>query len=85
MTSRIRRDLELLAGPSPAHYQFTFVPMETPRGVDIRASSGAPLRIGDRYTVGRGRFLYELIVEDITLLAGGQWSAHCGVDERIWL
>jgi hypothetical protein len=66
-------------------YEISFSPPDQPREVNIRAKAAHPLRIGDHFTVRRLGFLYDLIVEDVSHLAGGHWSARCGVDRRLWV
>ena len=68
------------AAPFGAHdYQIRCTPTEAPREVNIRARAALPLRVGDLYTIGHRDRLCDLIVEEISLLAGGDWNARCQV------
>lgn len=72
--------------PFGAHdYQIEYLPADAPREVNIRARSAAPLRIGDRYTIGRPGCVCDLIVEEISRLRSGRWTARCRVSDLLWL
>jgi hypothetical protein len=73
------------APPFGAHdYQIDYAPAEAPREVSIRARAALPLRVGDRYTVGRQGLVYDLMVEDVSRAAGGRWTARCRVLNQPW-
>ena len=61
-------------------YHITFPPLGMPREVNIRAIDARPLQVGDNYTIGRLGRLYDLIVEEISVKAGG-WNARCRISD----
>jgi hypothetical protein len=72
--------------PFGAHdYQIECLPADAPREVNIRARSAEPLKVGDRYTIGRTNCFCDLIVEEISRLRGGRWTARCRVSDLLWL
>jgi hypothetical protein len=64
-------------------YHIVFPPLGTPREVNIRATDARPLRVGDNYTIGRSGRVYDLVVEEISVLAGG-WNARCRIADLQW-
>ena len=60
-------------------YRIECTPSEGPREVNIGAHVAMPLRVGDRYTIDRRDGVYDLIVEEISRMAGGRWNARCRV------
>ena len=73
------------AGPfGPHDYRIECQPPESPRHVHIEASDGAPMRVGDHYTIDPGGEVYDLIVERVSCSAGGHWSARCRVAPPAW-
>ncbi len=72
--------------PFGAHdYRIEYLPFGTPREVNIVARSAEPLQVGERYTIDRDHCVYDLIVEEISRLAGGRWNARCRVSEPLCL
>ncbi|HEY4028955.1 MAG TPA: hypothetical protein VGM25_01310 [Caulobacteraceae bacterium] len=69
----------------PHDYRIQCLPPEAPRQVNIRGRAAAPLAVGDRYTIDRHDCIYDLIVEEISRLAGGRWNARCRVSEPLCL
>jgi hypothetical protein len=79
------RNAQTPSAPFGAHdYQIDYAPAEAPREVSIRARAALPLRVGDRYTIGRQGRLYDLMVEDVSGVAGGRWTARCRVLDLPW-
>lgn len=80
--------LDLRNSPEPfgSHdYKIEYLPADAPREVNIRAKSAVSLQVGDRYTIDRQNCICDLIVEEISRLRGGYWTARCRVAERLWL
>lgn len=66
--------------PFGAHdYRIERTPTEDPREVNIGARAALPLQVGDRYTIGGRDGVYDLIVEEVSRMAGGRWNARCRV------
>jgi hypothetical protein len=64
-------------------YQIDYVPLEKPREVNIGARAALPLQVGDSYTIDRADGVYDLVVEEISRMAGGRWNARCRVSQPL--
>lgn len=60
-------------------YEIECWPPEAPQEVHIQARAALPLQLGDSYTIGRDGGFYDLVVEEVSRLAGGRWNARCRV------
>jgi hypothetical protein len=49
--------------------------------VNIRAKRARPLNVGDVFTFGRDDGLWDAVVAEVTLGAGGAWNARCRMME----
>jgi hypothetical protein len=80
------RSPQFFPQPFGAHdYKIECLPPEAPRQVNIGGRAAAPLEVGERYTIARHECVYDLIVEELSRLAGGRWTARCRVSEPLCL
>jgi hypothetical protein len=77
---------QIFPHPFGAHdYRIECVPPEAPRQVNIAGRGAEPLEVGERYTIDSHDCLYDLIVEEISKVAGGRWTARCSVSGPLCL
>ena len=77
---------QFLPQPFGAHdYRIECLPPEAPRQVNIGGRAAAPLEVGERYTIAGCECVYDLIVEELSRLTGGRWTARCRVSEPLCL
>ena len=66
-------------------YEIVYPRKDSGGEAHISSLAAEPLRVGDFYTFGRGRYFCDLVVEEVRRESGGGWKARCTVSQRHWI